>query len=80
MLFAAFYPALVDPLGAPQLDTKGLHIHWYVAPSSWSCIYWGRHSGRAYRIQSFGFCGLLRGLRGSRRTRADARLTGKRFG
>ena len=79
-LFATFHPALIHPFGAPQLYLKGLHVHRDVVPSSWSSSYWSRHGGRAYRIWSFGLCGLLRGLGMNRGTGADAGLRGERCG
>ena len=79
-LFATFHLALIHPFGAPQLYSEGLHVHQDIIPSSWSSSCWGRHSGRAYRIQSFRLCGLLRGLGMNWGTGADAGSGGERFG
>ena len=59
-LFAAFNLALIHSLGAPQLNSEGLHMCQYVSLWSWR----GRHSGLAYRIGSFRSCGPLRGQLG----------------
>ena len=63
-LFAAFNLALVHLLGAPQLNSEGLHVSWYVSLWSWSGSWRGRHSGPVYRIGSFRSCGPLRGQLG----------------
>ena len=73
-------PGTDIPSWHPQLNSEGLHVCWYVTPCSWNGSYWGRHGGRACRIQSFGFCRLLRGLLGNRGSRAYVGLRGKRLG
>ena len=84
-LFAALNPALVNSLGAPQLNPERLHVSQYVTLGSWSSSWESGHSGWACRTWNFGSCGLLRGLLGNRGTRAKVgswqwRLWRKRVG
>ena len=78
-LFAAFNPALVNLLGAPQLNPER-HVCWYVALRSWSGSCWSRHGGRACRTWNIRSCGLLRGLLGNRGTRANVGSRWRRLG
>ena len=73
-LLAALNLALINLLGAPQLNSEGLHVGWYVFPQCWSGRWKSRCSGQAYRIWDIRSCGFLRGLRGNRRRRAQAGL------
>ena len=79
-LFAVLNPALVNSLGAPQLNPERLHVSQYVALRSWSGSWESRHGGWACRTWNFGSCGLLRRLLGNRGTRANVGSRWRRLG